>query len=753
MEEPSVLDYLKSRLIPWRGKKIEIPPAESALPEAEGERPGEQALAPDGSPAALDVSAVPLVAGPSSTTETAVEPVTAVKGAFPWRFTLGFVLALIAQVSLGPGPEREWMLGTILYVIGAVFIAWSFLRAEMLVAGYPTQADRAPATLNFRPVALILAAILALLAFAFLGIYRFTAGDAALWEFQGNRFTLWNVTLWLLAVVGILHGFWQVERGATPWFHRLSSWLSQRELRLTISRWSLLVLVVVAVSIFFRVYRIGQVPPEMVSDQAEKLLDVWDVLNGAPKIFFERNTGREGMQMYLTAAIIQLFGTGFSYLSLKIGTVLAGLLTLPYIYLLGKELGSQRIGLYAMLFAGIAYWPNVISRVGLRFPLYPLFVAPTLYYLVRGLRTSRLNDFLLAGLALGLGLHGYTPIRILPFVVLAAIGLYLVHRQPPGSRLQAARGLFVLVLVSLFVFLPLLRYAIDNPEMFSYRSFTRLGTEERPLPGSASWLFMVNLIRAVTMFAWDDGNIWVHSVMNRPALDVISAALFYLGTVVMLVRYLRQRDWRDLFWLLAVPLLMMPSILSLAFPAENPALNRMAGAIVPVFLIVGFCLDSLLETLRTRLGGVSGQALAWIVGLFLVAGAMLQNYDLVFRQYQNYYRSASWNTSEMGEVIHYFANSVGSPDTAWVLAYPHWVDTRLVGINAGYPTRDYAIWSDSLEQTQADPRAKLFLVNPEDVDGLGALKNLYPQGSLQVYASQVVGHNFWMYFVPPESTP
>ncbi len=86
------------------------------------------------------------------------------------------------------------------------------------------------------------------------------------------------------------------------------------------------------------------------------------------------------------------------------------------------------------LFAGIAYWPNVITRVALRFPLYPLFVAPTLFFLIRGLRRSNRNDFILAGLSLGIGLHGYTPFRIVPFVILVAVGLYLLHRQSQGLR-------------------------------------------------------------------------------------------------------------------------------------------------------------------------------------------------------------------------------------------------------------------------------------------------------------------------------
>jgi hypothetical protein len=102
----------------------------------------------------------------------------------------------------------------------------------------------------------------------------------------------------------------------------------------------------------------------------------------------------------------------------------------------------------------------------------------------------------------------------------------------------------------------------------------------------------------------------------------------------------------------------------------------------------------------------------------------------------------------MGAVIRDFAGSVGSPDTAWVLAFPHWVDTRLVGMNAGFPTRDYAIWPDGLQDTLANPRPKLFLVKPEDSDGMDALRQLYPAGILQVYTSQVEGHDFWLYFVP-----
>ena len=170
----------------------------------------------------------------------------------------------------------------------------------------------------------------------------------------------------------------------------------------------------------------------MFSDHAEKLLDISDILNGKYSIFFPRNTGREAIQMYLTATIAIVLKTGLSFISLKLGTTLAGILTLPYIYKLGKEIGNRWVALLAVFLTGIAYWPNVISRVGLRFPLYPLFVAPTFFYLIRGIRTSKRNDFILSGVAFGLSLHGYTAARILPFVVVAAFGVYLIHQAVAG---------------------------------------------------------------------------------------------------------------------------------------------------------------------------------------------------------------------------------------------------------------------------------------------------------------------------------
>ena len=351
-----------------------------------------------------------------------------------------------------------------------------------------------------------------------------------------------------------------------------------------------------AFALFFRLYRIDAVPAEPFSDHAEKILDVYDITQGDYKIFFPRNTGREAIQMYWTLLVANVFGTGLSFLSLKLGTALIGILTLPYVYLLGKEFGGPRVGLFALFLFGIAYWPNVISRIGLRFPLYPVFVAPMLFYLIRGLRTRNRNDFLLSGLFLGLGLHGYSPFRIVPLLVVAAFVIYVIHVRSKESRQQAFWWFSIIVVTSLLVFLPLLRYWLAHPDVFGYRAMTRLTSTEAVLSAPSWQIFLSNLYKALLMFNWDNGVIWVHSIPGRPALDVVTGALFVMGIVLLVVRYVRQRDWRDLLLLVSIPILLLPSVLSLAFPGENPSLNRTGGAAVAVFVVSALALDGFVSS-------------------------------------------------------------------------------------------------------------------------------------------------------------
>lgn len=385
-EEPTVLDYVKSLLTPWKGAPLAIPPLPSDLQTAEeqpvslvseeealtaqdqvdvvAEPAGEAVSAAGEESQALEAYLQPFSPPPAAVAaplSAPAEPFFARRAGemagLPWRSLVAFVLALTAQLLLEPTINRSVGIAVGLYVLAAVLLIWAILRQELTLSALGAEAEQ-PMTTVVRRLPFIIA-----LPFVFI----------AFLAFGNNRFTSFNIVIWLLTIFYWLVAMWQTTpETRLRWKARKAALLSGNW-QIRFSTFGLLLLAVIGLAVFFRVYRLAQVPSEMFSDHAEKLLDVGDVLNGQTSIFFPRNTGREALQMYLTAAIAVLCGTGLSFMSLKIGTVLAGLLTLPYMYLLGKEVGNRWVGLLALFFAGIAYWPNVISRVGLRFPLYPLF--------------------------------------------------------------------------------------------------------------------------------------------------------------------------------------------------------------------------------------------------------------------------------------------------------------------------------------------------------------------------------------------
>jgi hypothetical protein len=740
LEEPSVLDYVKSLFRFGNGDRVRIPGEENILiKEPAAERRAFLTEAPVLQPVDDVRHDLSFVEAPSTEPPPVLEHIQPQPlPPFPWRSLLAFLLAWFGQATFEP-PHTTIRYGITLYILAFVVLVVAIRQGEWKLPPLkPTYEGTDP--LTYRGLPLLLGLGLGLAAFILFG---------------NHIFTRLNVTIWVLATLCLLGAFWLTRRGWRSNLRSLAGALQREVWAIRLSRWTILLLAVSALIFFFRFTQTLSVPPEPFSDHAEKIFDVYDVSQGQTKVFFTRNTGREAFQMYWTLLVAKVFGTGLSFLSLKLGTAILGFLTLPFMYLLGKEIGGPRVGLFALLLTGIGYWPNLISRVGLRFPLYPLFAAPVLFFLLRGLRTRNRNDFLLAGLFLGIGLHGYSPMRIVPFVVVAAFVLYWLHSlrsQSTVVRKELPVWLVMLALVSAFVFLPLLRYWLDDPVVFGFRAFTRLGGVEQPLPGPAYQIFFSNLFNALRMFNYDDGEIWVHSVTHRPALDIITAALFLIGVVLVLVRYIRDRHWLDLFLLLSIPLLLMPSVLSLAFPGENPALNRAGGAYIPAFILAAMALDGLITSFGR--GGMRS-FLAWgLAGLLFFISAR-QNYDLVFNQYYTYFRGSSWNSSDMGKVVSEFEQIYGNTENVWIVPFPHWVDTRLPAVWAGIPNRDLAVWRENLPETAELAGPKLFMVKadlelPEanDQKTLDVLESLYPDGQLRMFDSDVPGHDFWIYSVP-----
>lgn len=642
-----------------------------------------------------------------------------------------------------PTLEVTWVTLGLAFVAGASTVAWRFWPGSPVWLVWSAAIFGLAALINLCVIPALAARRLTYLALAVV------AGLAAFFLAGNNQFRPSGVLAWIVSLLAWLAAVWDGPMSVDYWRERALALWRTESISIRLTRTLLLLIAVLAAGAYFRFAQLDAIPPEMTSDHVEKLMDVNDVMTIKPYVFLERNTGREPLQFYFAALLIRWFDTGLTHLTLKLIGAIAGLLLLPFVYLIGKEVEDESFGLLAAALTAISFWATAISRVGLRFPLTPLFVAPTLFFLLRGLRRGSRNDFVLAGLFLGVGLNGYSTIRVLPLLIVAVVIWFAAWPSARALRHQWLTHTVLLSLTALIPFIPLARYATEPDNIFWYRSLSRLAETEGAIQGSPLAIFFQNQWKGLLMFNWQGDQVWVNAISGLPTLDFISGALFILGLAFVIARLLVRRDRVAGVLLMALPILMLPSTLSLAFPEENPSVVRVSGVIPVVYVIAAYPVWLLFKRLRAQLPSRAGQWVSWgTIGVLLVATASV-NRNLYFFQYPPQYAHAAQNASELGRVLRDFVDSVGGTfDTVAVRPFPFWVDTRAVGMYADNFGWDAAIQREDLGRMQGDPRPKLFILHRDDRETISELRSLYPTGQLSLYHSSVPDHDFLMYFVP-----
>lgn len=622
--------------------------------------------------------------------------------------------------------------------IGIWFSAIMLRRVDLRTRIDETQ----PGRLDSQPAprALVISAIvLTILTFLFAG---------------GNEFNGDNVFAWLLSISVFLYAFWEPEKSGTEW----RAWLNEKiqTTRQTfhngmhVSPRALMLGAIMLIGIFFYFHNLDGVPAEMDSDHAEKLLDVNDIVaNSLRPIFLERNTGREPLQFYLTAAFIGLTGHPIDHMALKLITALAGVLVIPFTFLFARELFDDDVAMLAALFIAFSKWPLTIARMGLRFPFTPVLIAPMMYFLFRAFKYRRRNDFLITGLLLGGGLYGYNAFRIAPILVALFAGVWLIIDQKSGraNLRRYLANIFLLFVIALVVLMPLARYLTENPGNVFYRMATRLTGVEQPIHENPINILASNLIRVLLMFNWIGDEAWPNAIPNDPALDYVAGALFLLGIVYAVYRLVRYREMAYAFVLLGLGTMLLPSALSIAFPNENPSVVRAGGAIPFVFIVVALPLVWFMRAAKdTMLGHVGVFALTTLI----ILASVHANFTRYFIDFDEHYRARSWNSSEVAAAIRTFSGVVDLNHT-WILLYPHWIDTRNVAINL------HALgWDQTLPQADDarvhvdDPANKLYVLNIGDEKNLIVLQQIFPNGKAQIIRSRTPGHDFRLFYVPSQ---
>jgi 4-amino-4-deoxy-L-arabinose transferase-like glycosyltransferase len=550
------------------------------------------------------------------------------------------------------------------------------------------------------------------------------AAVAAWFLFADNHLSLPGLALVVAAIVAIVVATRQ-RTGAPPAGQSAANDLLSPRVRY------LALAGIVLLAVIFRLYLLDSLPGDMFNDLAHNYEATQRILNGQWMIYATDYPGREPLLFYLTALLSYL--TGLNFFTLKLVTALIGIVTVPVVYLLGREAFNDAVGLVAALLLAVAKWHVLISRVGFRGIQTPLYAALVLYFLLRGLRRGRRADFLWAGGFAGLALYTYTAaLAIWPAVVLG-LGLYALAGHA-RDLWRVRRSLLLATLIAVLVALPMLRYMlVDGRDLFWSRPLTRVSERETQIPGSWGAILWENVVHTAGMFHVQGDSIFRTNVPYDPHLDVAAGMFFLLGLPVVLVGWRRGGNALVLVFFL---LLLLPTTLSLAFPQEVPGAVRSGGAMATVMLFPAVALVAAFRRLGQILPALNSRW-AWgglLAGLALWSG--LFNAQLCFVTYPKVLPEENYPLfRRIAQAIDEF----GADGPVLLKTIPYWDDKDAIRVQ----TRGHKEWglngeiidridSQMLRSLNA-PQAAV-IVNPEqDAASLASLEQLYPHGVTVYY--------------------
>ena len=412
----------------------------------------------------------------------------------------------------------------------------------------------------------------------------------------------------------------------------------------------LLLVGVLAVAVFVRVYQIDSYPLGVWFDEAVWGLNARRVLHDPNfRPIFVDNILFPQLALY--TAGLQAYGEANVY-GMRLVHALLASVGVGAAYILGRELRGAWFGLAMAALLAVMRWSFNFSRFALPGPETVTFTLITFYFAVRVVRVGRLRHALWFGMALAFGVYFYRPYVL----QLVAVGAYLLLAYP--FRRRAWQRTLVLGATALIaagiVLLPLGMFILDRgPEYFGRLGQVSLFNENLPDVNAA---LLENTVKHLEMFHLRGDNNGRHNLPGEPMLDPVTGALFVLGLFVAL------REWRKehLIFLISIGAGLWGGIPTLSF--EAPQSLRAICAIVGVIYFGALALTGWTQTfvavLRAllKLPPALARGLAGAGALAAVVVMSYWNFEVYFVQQRASY--AVWREYYTAETLsaRFYAN-------------------------------------------------------------------------------------------------
>jgi len=331
----------------------------------------------------------------------------------------------------------------------------------------------------------------------------------------------------------------------------------------------ILVILILAIASFFRLWHLNSVPPGVYPDEAINGNNAIEALKtNEYKIFYPENNGREGLFINLIALSFNIFGVHIW--SLKLISALIGILTVLGLYLLAKELlRSPIIALLSAFFLSISFWHVNFSRIAFRAILVPFCLVWSFYFLYKVInamliRESHANDtnkkntllsiiyLTLSGFFFGLGFHTYIAFRVAVLILIIPLITILLK-----SRKNFWQYVFW-ILIIIIVALPIGLYFLNNPQDFLGRAGgVSVFSQENPLKA-----LVLSTIKTLGMFNVAGDWNWRHNFSGSPQLLWPIGIFFLIGLIISVKKAIKSKFGSHCLLITWFAVMLLPAILT-----------------------------------------------------------------------------------------------------------------------------------------------------------------------------------------------
>ncbi|MFH1714562.1 MAG: glycosyltransferase family 39 protein [Candidatus Nealsonbacteria bacterium] len=417
-----------------------------------------------------------------------------------------------------------------------------------------------------------------------------------------------------------------------------------------------LVLLILILASFFRLWQINEIPPGIYPDEA---MNANQAVISPGEIFYPENNGREGFFVNLAWLSFSVFGV--SVWSFKLISALAGILTVFGIYLLAKELfnNSEKLALFSSFFLAVSFWHVNFSRIGFRAILVPLILTFAFYFILKGFRTKNIWNFVAGGAIYGLGFHTYISFRLSVLLLFLVFLFFLISylKQKQSKRFFLFTACFLVF--TFIIALPMGIYFLQNPQDFIGRATgVSVFSQENPIK-----LTMISTLFHLGMFNIIGDPNWRHNFSSSPQLFFPIGILFLLGLFASVKRLIKPAHFILVSWLL---IMLLPGILTFE---GIPHSLRTIGAIIPAYILAGLGAEKFFEFLGGKIGKKLS-VLFLIVFVFFVSGWQFNKYFISWAKNPEVAGSFEKTYTEIGTYLnslpentekYVIVNELGSP--------------------------------------------------------------------------------------------